>query len=111
MTNRTYGGYTLDEAFAEWNDNGPSQPVVHALIARVRELESENAALRAERDARVVLPEIDDDQAITIKMKHGHAFAELLGIDGDFDYLIRGADGPTPAAALEALKAKMEERK
>jgi hypothetical protein len=84
--------------------------IVRTRDARIRELEAANATLTAERDARVVLPEIANDQAVTVKMKYDRAFAELLGIDGDWDYLIRGADGPTPAAALEALDKKIKEK-
>lgn len=44
MTERTYDGMTLDEVERFWTGD-----TIHALIAHIRELQAENAKIKAER--------------------------------------------------------------
>ncbi len=110
---RTYGGYTLDvvEGFMAHARTGYGAALKDA-IARIRELEADLARVTAERDARVELPDMTENSCIGI-----FGCGEGQGYAADF-HDARGVvtlnmkeRKSTPTAALEALKAKMEERK
>lgn len=110
MSERLYHGYTLEQIEKMGGDNEAC--IAYDMIAHIRELEADLARVTAERDARVELPDMTENSCIGI-----FGCGEGQGYAADF-HDARGVvtlnvkeRKSTPTAALEALKAKMEERK
>lgn len=106
---RTYGGKSFAELDDFWSDDDNAEVVVVSLVARVRELESDLARVTAERDARVVLPEMESRNAVCLTRTSNGIYVAEWFRQGDECFADHMETGPTPAAALEALRKKMEE--
>ena len=126
MSERLYHGYTLEQIEKMGGDNEAC--IAYDMIAHIRELEADLARVTAERDrdyadlrrfqsdvirltserdARVELPGIPPRHWLSLLNAEDHCLAWVEGEPGE----VASATGPTTAAALEALKSKMEERK
>lgn len=103
MPDRTYHGYTLEQIEKMGGDNEAC--IAYDMIAHIRELESDLARVTAERDARWPSIDLRPGDIVTVEWP---ARANLAR-SGRLYTVMLHTDDATPAAALEALAAKMKE--